>query len=491
MDGKGNLWVAIQDSESPKIIGLNTDGKSLGKDIVLERLATDLAVSGNELFVANRTCPIPVYNIGGNNIDKPTRTFGKSIDDVSPKGSLADDVVLPPRAIKFDKAGNVYVLSTWMRATFLRVYNSKGKLLWQTHGTSFSTCGGFSPDGSSIYSARTRHELRGERWEPVAVTIDEVKYPHDPRLRNIVADSIRVFESDGKRFVYIFFTQGVGFYRTEVGSEILIPAGFFKFSKNEAQFRTTFFDNQPKGLWIWVDENGDTSPQTEEYVSMEQWSSVFPGYVQGFHLDQTGALTFGMHRSGAGRLELAEINEHGAPVYGELKNWKIPALVITARALFDHSRNLLYVNGFDSSLMKTRDSRLAGNRMIRYQVSDEGLVEDWSREIEYDFTATEYPQGPRGIESLSLSPCGFVLFLGDRLSSDVHIHNASNGERIGTMLRDQKLHGGHSSWLDVTDAVDSVRLPNGDYLIQTENVSCQGGSVYRLTQDALRKAQTK
>ena len=470
IDRDRNLWIGTSETP-PQIRVFDRDGKQLDKNIELDSVAADLAIRNDELWVAKKTVPIPIYDIKGN-LSGPSRYFGKSVRDVTPPGSLTAEVVTLPRAIGFDGKGNVYTMSSEARTSYIASYNSVGRVRWRMVSNAFAISGGLTPDGNSIYSGRARLEFDGSRWNTVSVTYDPISYPDDPRRLNEDIDSVRVFDHGRSRFVYIFLRAATALYRKDADSEILRPVGLLNCNASTRKY----FDNQPEGRFYWLDTNGDAKPQATEYTRI---SHDFGGDIQGYHVDAGGGLTFGMHHKGAARLAVSGLS-NGIPQFAPLQTWRPAEPANIVRALFDARDGRLIVSGFDQSIQR-QDGRVAGNHMVAYAVTGDQLSRLWATPLDFGFL----PDQPRGIESITLPASLDILFAGDRTSSDVLIYDPKTGEHRATIKRDTKLHGDKGSFLDVTDAVDAVRLPDGIYRVVTENVWCQNMSVYDVNINSL------
>ncbi|MEZ6089951.1 MAG: hypothetical protein R3C05_18380 [Pirellulaceae bacterium] len=111
----------------------------------------------------------------------------------------------------------------------------------------------------------------------------------------------------------------------------------------------------------------------------------------------------------------------------------------------------------------------------------------WKVPLDYAFLA----DGPSGIESISLPASLDILVCGRSTQFQYSDLRPQDRRTPRDIKRDPKLHGDKGSFLDVTDAVDAVRLPDGGYRIVTENVWCQNMSVYDFSINSLRAAMRK
>ena len=464
IDTSGNVWVGAEKGGKHVILGLKASGGELGKEIVLSQRARGIAIHDNELWVANKEVPMPIYKLSAS-LDRPSRTFGTSPMQSRKKGEIEGGTVISPTSVGLDARGRVYIVSRVGSTAHYASFESNGKLRWRRHAVGFSISGGFAEDGEVLYAANTKLTRKNGRWDVSALTIDNERFLKDPRNFGGAVDSVRTFTKDEQLFVWIFFRRNGALFRKEANSEILIPVGFFKSGSEDI----IPLANQPRSeKWIWTDRNGDGKTDANEFTAVP-WGAE----IQGFNVDSTGGVTVGIKQAGIGRLELTSMQD-GVPSY-VAKEWSKPAdYLMVVRAIYLPAEKSILLTGFSANNPGGRfDGRLAGNYMSLHKVGSSGieLSKVWGRQIFYTFT-----DGPRGIESIDVAD--ELIVLGNRITSELVAHNTYTGQYLFSVKRDTKLHGEHSSWLDLTDTVHVVKLSNGSYRVNTQNVYCQNMSLY-------------
>ncbi len=402
--------------------------------------------------------------------------FGAPIWSGAKPGAVGPARFYRINAIACDADGSLYV-SDAAFGNRLHKFDATGAEVWVRQGLEFVTCADADPgDENTLYSRAFRYAIDpskppGESWKAVAMTIDPVRYPEDPRLKAEANLSIRMFRIDGQRIMTGRAQMAAQIYFWRFSGDIAVPAaGWWPAGAPKDAWPT----GHPEGAFVWCDDNGDGAPQTGEYRSVPAaWFTGQSAFVDG----KLGLwCTSGTWDAGKGaiqRLPLAALSKQGVPTWDATAATSTPiptdsGIQVVSKLSYDALNDRLYLGCFtkDHSFKGggweqmatgpvlqrfdawTTAPKLAWERLL---VPPEGLVggtpKAWSFEAEHAFVASTWKH--------------------EQLAVDVW--RLSDGMRVGRLLPTADI-GGVTGWIDMNDAVQSHRRKDGSYLVTCEEV---------------------
>jgi len=239
------------------------------------------------------------------------------------------------RGVGSDSLGRICVAGTGMPmqvggGTDIRCFTGwrdTSTLRWQVQGLSFVNSADFDPDsaGTSVFLNAERFHMDWSKPARrsssfVAATIDPFRYPSDPRL-TISMESVFVRRIQGKLFLFVtdMYSKYLAVIRFEEGSEIGIPCAFLPLAWSglgddwAGSLHPTWDASAPANIskrWLWVDRDGDGSPQASEFQTIQ---FGYP-FIAGIDVSESGHIVL----SGKGKMtmiRLPGLDAKGIPQY--------------------------------------------------------------------------------------------------------------------------------------------------------------------------------
>lgn len=372
--------------------------------------------------------------------------------------------------VGMDNQGRLFV-STSELASSIRCFKKDSKnnwiLDWKLENYSFVDNGDFdrTTGGTDIYTVQERfsmdysQEAQGAEWSIKSVTVDEAKYPKDPRaLLRIKAGHEHGLTSaiiryiDGERFLFAngMTCQWTWIFRFIEGTDVAVPSACIS-------SRHRIYDIKPDEFWppniptdgrqyIWRDVNGDVNYQTEEYTATSF------GHTQAWHIDQAGGI-WGAKGNVIHRYNPSGLDEAGNPIYSDenSETYTISGMNPIGKISWqpEYDRLVLLDKG-------CRD--LKGGRVY--------LVDNFSTGNRQAIFLTEL----KGDNPSSIDVAGKYLFeVGWETRGKCWITDLSTGETVATL----EPYGDagtteYTGWVDIGFGITAYERPNGEYVVQVE-----------------------
>lgn len=489
-DASGRVWIVLGDGRS--VQRFDVQGAAQGQPLVLPDAvqASDLAIDGKgRLLVADGgiSAQILVYD---RLATKPSLVQRIGTE----RGMLAGPVAGRAGPLRFhrirgigcDEAGNVYIASSqWpCSGTIIESYTPNLKLRWQVVGLEFVDRLCEDPaDHHSLFSKETRYALdwskpAGQEWTYAALTIDAVRFPHDPRTR-LGLPSPFVRRINGQRFLFTHGqndanTLAVFRFDPKNAGEIAIPCALFSHKP------TKKWPHEPAaGGFLWLDANGDGAPQADEFQAA---GSELP-WSGGCWIADDGAVWFA--GGGLRRFPLTAISAQGVPQWdlAAMESMPAPAPFTGVRRLrYDVASDTMYLGGATPE-HKNQHWKPMGPVVARYDGWKTGNREArWVAVGTYD---PSYKGGHESCEPISFDVAGdyvFVLLAGASgklgiRNGTVEVFRADTGAVVGRLVNDPTF--GKAGLMDMVESLRAFQRADGEYVVIIEEDHAAKNLLYR------------
>ncbi len=465
---------------------------------------TALAVSTDGKLMVAENGPrkqILFYNVTGTPV--LDHTFGEN----GGIGAGTPGVVTPTKfwglaGIGMDSSGNIYVAlnpGNDVQSSCIRKLTPSGQLVWEVRDDIFMDVASADPttDGLDLYGIEEHYKMDYSKTAPgteatlYAYTLDEVKYPRDPRL-HLQAGEVHGQTSpvirymNGRKFMFITgsFEKGIAIYRFD--GEIAVPAGFI--ASHDIDSNTdTWPPSQPSsGRWIWRDNNGDGDIQSSEYISADGVEE----YPWAWYVDSNGNVWYGNENGSITRYNYQGVNSYGVPLYdrAHITTYSTNVFSQLERLQYLPETDTMYLAGYTSARPKTgREWGMVGREIRRYDnwstsrtlhagypivlpyecdpnEPDPQSTQDFEKRIVVKAMCIEkdrifcayFTKGPEGISQTQLSERG-----------EIRVYDSNSGAYLGTMIPGTEV-GNFVGWVDFPDAIQAIQRSNGEYEVFVE-----------------------
>jgi len=427
VDGGSGLWVTTKDS----FLHLSAEGIELTR-VNISR-PTALVLSNKNVLLVATDGPaqqVLFYDVG--------RTQPRLVGALGEKGGMR---AFDGRAgalrfdgitgVGVDGAGALYIAAgLGGTGTDLRkaVRDPSGwRQEWQLLALAFVDGADTDPLNPRIaYTARDRYRLdlsrpAGQQWTWEAHTIDRMRFPGDPRLkddhRHVSPDVVRV---RGRLLLFV-----TGMYQEH--------PGFYRLDGETAITSTTF----PTGGWGWqVDQRGDV------------WNA-------------DGAVLR--------RFPFVGFSSAGDPRYGPLEQTVAPVgFTSLQRINYDAALDVMFLSGWT-----TEHPRPAGNDLEKLIGREVWRVDRWSTGNRVPAWRLVAPCSRIGSNirtlfgQIGLSIAGDRVFLVEMATSRVREYDAGSARLLRTWVPGSEV-GGYVGVVDVPDGLRAVTLAKGRFVIFVE-----------------------
>jgi len=458
-DGK-DLGVAISDCALPVALALDRDGSLLVADGALDRQC------------------IRRYRADGRFTGD---SFGGPIYLGDKPGLVGPGRFFRITSIATDSEGALYV-ACWDYGAKLHKYDAKRKPVWTRQGTEFVSCADADPgEEGTLYSVGHRYAMDftkapAQAWRDVAITLDPLRYPLDPRLQT-PWQAMRVLRLGGQRILVGKQQMGGNWYFWRFVGEIAVPAAMYY---PDGAKSDEYPPNHPeRGAFLWIDADGDGAMQAGEYHSA-------PDSGQCTALDASGALLMNVGGWDAGkgriaRLPFAGLNATGAPTWDLAKRTDVvlPAtggLEKASKIAYDPEQDRMYIGAWSTEHPFPGggwEQMNTGPVLFRFDTWSKQPTLAWSRVI-------IPPEGIIGAVPKAWSLERDHLFIASTWKHEqlaVDVWRLADGERVGRLLPTADI-AGVTGWIDMNDAVQTHRRADGTYIICVEEVWMAKGLVF-------------
>lgn len=374
--------------------------------------------------------------------------------------------------IGMDEQGRLFV-STSELGSSIRCFKLDRKKRWVLDWTvqNFIFVDNASPDyttdAEDVYTVQERYTMNyknrtpGTEWSIRSITVDEKKYPNDPRALLWVKaghehglTSVAVRRVYGKRFLFIngMTCQWPFIFRFDENSDVAAPSGCIMKPHRIYNLTPDIFwlPECPRDgrQYIWRDLNGDGDFQQNEYTPTEF------GYPDGsaYWVDSQGGIWVSRQNI-VQRYAPAGLDEHGNLIYDDnhTSKYEIANIDRVGRLMWQEEEDRLV-------LVNTCCRDLKGGKIY--------VVDNWqsgnrqARELSV----------LKGPNSSSVTVAGDYFFeVGWESRGEVFVTDLRTGEYIGSLLPDETVGGiDCTGWVDIAYGIDAIRRSDGEYIIFVE-----------------------
>lgn len=375
--------------------------------------------------------------------------------------------------VGMDEKGRLFV-STSELGSSIRCFKLDSKKRWILDWTvqNFIFVDNASPDYSSdatdVYTVQERYSMNydnirpGSEWRIKSITVDEKKYPNDPRALLWVkaghehgCTSAAVRRVFGKRFLFVngMTCQWPFIFRFEDHSDIAAPSGCIMKPHR-------IYDLKPDVFWlpgcprdgrqyIWRDLNGDGDFQANEYTATSF------GYPDGsaYWVDSKGGIWVSS-RNVIQRYVPAGLDKHGNLIYDDAHTERHELSGI------DNVGRIVWQENEDRLVLVDKCCRdLKGGSIY--------LVDNWSRG---NLSARNIGK-LKGPNPSSVTAAGDYLFeVGWESRAEVFVTDLRTGKYLGSMVPSKDMGGVEcTGWVDIAYGIDAMRRSNEEYVVFVED----------------------
>lgn len=374
--------------------------------------------------------------------------------------------------VGMDAQGRLFV-STSELGSSIRCFKLDNKKRWILDWTvqNFIFVDNASPDYTNdaldVYTVQERFSMNynkkgnGSEWQIKSVTVDQKRYPSDPRgLLWVKAGhehgltSAAVRHVEGKRFLFVngMTCQWPFVFRFEEGADVAVPSACIMKPHR-------MYDLKPDIFWlpecprdgkqyIWRDLNGDGDFQKDEYTVTSF------GYPDGsaYWVDSKGGIWVSQ-KNVIQRYVPAGIDKRGNLIYDDAhaERYEIKNIENVGRIMWqDDKDRLVLVNTF------CRD--LKGGKIY--------VVNNWKSGNRNAECIGEL-KGPN--PSSVTAEGDFFFEVGWESRAEVFVTDLRTNKYIGSLVPDESVGGiDCTGWVDIAYGIDAMRRSNGEYLIFVE-----------------------
>ena len=508
------LWVAqLGGPASPSVVLHYTlDGQALPQQITNIGAAAGIAFDpqGN-LMVADGgpDQQIKVYNNLG---DTPTlvKLIGNQGGIYSGvRGQVADGKFNGLIGAGADAQGNVYAATNGATTptspgtgATLASYAPDLHKIWDLNGLEFMDGADVDPasDGADIYTAQEHFTLdlshSGAKPQYAGFTVDQQRYPDDPRLHIRGSGAPMVRRIAGKPFLFVTDSHSscMQIYRFDPANsgETAIPSGIIAtHSMMQFQDSTWLAGVEPTtGAWIWrdLDGNGDFytaggAAARNEFDSGRGAADPWTGArIWAWSVDSNGdvwqASRSGGASGGVRHFHCQGLDAVGNPIYS-MANSDITPTPLPFDASKGGINRIQYVAGTDTMYLcgytaqyptLNGENGPLGRVVVRY--------DHWStlpRTPTYQIVLPYNSVGTPMITPMALSVSGDKIFIGYlggvtpdyNSGGQIAVYSAATGAPIEVMTPGPEV-GGVSGWIDLANGMNAFTRSTGEQIVFAE-----------------------
>lgn len=452
--------IAISDCAQPVALALDRDGTVLVADGALDRQCIRRYRADGRF--AGDSFGGPIYRGATPGLVEPGRFFRIT-------------------GIATDATGALYV-ACWDYGAKLHKYDAQRKPVWTRQGTEFVSCADADPgEEDTLYSVGHRYAMDftkppAQAWRDVAITLDPLRFPHDPRI-GMPWLAMRLLRLGGQRILVGKQQMGHNWYFWRFNGEIAVPAAmYYPAGAKPAEYPP----NHPEtGAFLWIDADGDGAMQAAEYRAA-------PESGQCAALDTSGALLMNVGGWDAGKGRIARIpfsglNKIGAPTWDLAKPTEVVLPVAgglekVSKIAYDPQQDRMYIGAWTAEHPFPGggwEQMNTGPVLFRFDTWSTAPTLAWSSVI-------IPPEGVIGKVPKAWSLERDHLFIASTWKHEqlaVDVWRLADGQRVGRLLPTADINT-VTGWIDMNDAVQSHRRTDGTYLVCVEEVWMAKGVVF-------------
>jgi hypothetical protein len=384
--------------------------------------------------------------------------------------------------VGMDAKGNLYVsqngtgpirTASSYNTTFA-AFDSAGRELYRLFAHEWVSVAVLDPksDGADLYGRTTRYSMDyskppGQQATGLAVTMDRFAYPDDPRLKmsSGFVYPVALRHIQGRKFLFMTSMYATGLIIYRFDGEIAVPAGWLSagaVGNTEGKFPR----NQPDGVWIWRDANGDGAFDKNEYSAGD--AGLNGSFA--WSVDEEGNIWAA--GDAIRRYKVQGLDPRGNPVYETNKSEVFNTPLDFSRVERLHyvpATDTLYVTGFRPGQSDDGCWGQVGKSLARYErFATRRPAKQYQIELPSKCDGLVVPK--------AMDIAGDAIFIVD-VSSGGHgtgllrVYDAKTGATTLSFHADPAVVGGISNtgWIDIPYGLRAFRRANGQYLVFVED----------------------
>lgn len=521
-DSNGNLWI-IEDEEQPRIRKFSSTGKNLNVAITFTPGVAPVDVAYNSVLgrvmVADNGSDRNIkfydpHNISGSpaNISGTLGADGGIYSGI--RGEYAPKKFMHLTGVDSDRSGNIYIsMSKSKPGASIESYKPNGAFRWAIYNHGWIEVAVPNPeDDRQVYTSTKRYQMNYEKsisnnqaheWSYKAHTLDEYRYPDDPREQNSNTTLLAVRTIDSQKFLYMtnMYSKWLAIFRFNraTDGEIAIPCGMISSGSSKVE---SYPPNRSQDAeYVWSDRNGDGQFDTTEYV----YNSIrSPDDAWGWHVDTSGDIWLASKTNGLYAYRYQGKNTNGCPAYdfSHRDNHPMPSLFNQLRrVIYDDQNGKLYLAGYSSSFPNFDNiwGKAAGRVLAQYSWDGTSSIPTPNWKIDN----LVYKPGTKKHTDLfisSIDVAGDYVFLqrshnenpgtGQRDTQYCEVYHVSDGSHVG-YLKPGDNASIEFAQIDVPYGLRAHKRADGEYLIFVEDDWFGKVLMYRWNPASVKGSDTK
>lgn len=500
-DSNGNLWI-IEDEEQPRIREFSSTGKDLNVAITFAPGVKPVDVAYNSvldrLLVADNGPDRNIKFYDLNNISGNPTNISSNLGAVGgiysgTRGEYAPKKFMHLTGVDTDRSGNIYVsMSKPKPGASIESYKSNGTFRWAIYNHGWiEVAVPDSEDDRQVYTSTKRYEMnydngisnnQAQEWSYKAHTLDEYRYPDDPREKDSKTTLLAVRTIEKQKFLYMtnMYSSWLAIFRFDraTDGEIAIPCGMISSGSRKAP---SYPPNRSQDAeYVWSDRNGDGQFDATEY---RYNSTNFPDDAWGWDVDTRGDVWLASKTNGLYAYRYQGINTNGCPIYDFTyrDNYPMPSpFNQLRRVIYDVENRKLYLAGYSSSFPNTKNiwGKAAGRVLAQYSWDGSSLISEYNWKADNLVYRPETKKKHKDLFISAIDVAGDYVFLqrgnqenpgtGQRDTQYCEVYRVSDGSYVG-YLKPGDTASIEVAQIDVPYGVRAHRRADGEYLIFVED----------------------
>ncbi len=376
-----------------------------------------------------------------------------------------------------DNSGNIYVAQNGKGVARDAGFNFNVEIKslspnlsvnWHLFTNEYVNGGVFDPlgDGQSVYTTFMHYTSSVAD----SATFSRFGFPDDPRnhIGRGFLHPIALRWINGKKFLFMSGMFPAGLFIFKFDGELATPSGILSSSLISDSNSQPWPVNQPtanNGAWIWRDQNGDSSQNSNEYEAGDSGGND----RYGWWVDLNGDVWQGT-QDGVRRYQIQSLDPNGNPIY-HLANstlFPLPAnLTWIGRLIHQEATDTVFITGYQGSETDDGCWGTLGKTLVRLDHFTTNPTIAWQTKMPFNCSTGEAPK--------AMDIAGQALFTAESTDGGsgggyVRVYDIATGIQTVQFYPGSAVGGSNGvSWTDIPYALHAFERRNGQYLLLNED----------------------